>query len=393
MAKKIFASVRPFFFGSEKSGARDSTDNGRGSSPRLRLSPPGKTIERLPTVAKRQNPVAWTRGILKILAAVALLSIAACSNIEGETGKQQEPEKKKIGALSIAAYSNIEGETGKPREPQPKKIGVLLVNHGSRSERWRKALLDVEDAVRDAVLADGTVSGIKTAFMEYVEPSIATRLKEFDREGYTDVVLVPVFLTVSPHSFDDIPTIIGLKEAPLSLQQLKLEKIERYAPKAKVTITPLLDFTDILEKNILRRCRALSKDGKNEGLVLIAYGEEVYEKEWIALLDKIAGKVHAELGIDEHTHAWCGHIANYDPGKTTAAIEAVLKNKKKAIVVPVLVAFDEMFQVKIIGGGVQRIADHEQRVIYKPDAILPDDHVNQWVRDIALKAARKIAKR
>lgn len=49
-------------------------------------------------------------------------------------------------------------------------------------------------------------------------------MKEFDREGYTDVIIVPVFLTVSPHTFDDIPTIVGLKEDPHSMQQLKQER-------------------------------------------------------------------------------------------------------------------------------------------------------------------------
>jgi sirohydrochlorin ferrochelatase len=93
-----------------------------------------------------------------------------------------------------------------------------MVNHGSRSATWRQALLDLETEVKDSILAGGAIQGTKTAFMEYNEPSIATRLKEFDAEGYTDVILVPVFLTVSPHSFEDIPTIIGQKEDPQSLE-------------------------------------------------------------------------------------------------------------------------------------------------------------------------------
>ncbi|MDL1895765.1 cobalamin biosynthesis protein CbiX, partial [Anaerolineae bacterium CFX7] len=89
------------------------------------------------------------------------------------------------------------------------KIGLLLVNHGSHSATWRQALLDLETRVRDAILAEGIVQEIKTAFMEYTEPSIATRMKEFDQAGFTDVIIVPIFLTISPHSFDDIPTILG----------------------------------------------------------------------------------------------------------------------------------------------------------------------------------------
>jgi hypothetical protein len=271
------------------------------------------------------------------------------------------------------------------------KIGVLLVNHGSRSETWRKQLLDLEDKTRAGILASGTVKGVKTAFMEYNEPSIATRLKEFDKDGFSDVIIVPIFLTVSPHTFDDIPTIIGKKEDPASVEALKMEKIERYTPKAETYITPALDFTDILRKNILRRARALSQDPKNEGLVLIAYGDEVYEKQWVELMAEVAGYVKKNTGIAAWSHGWCGHIAHYDPNKTTEPINKVLKAKKTAIVIPVLVAHDEMFQIKIIGDGIAKVPDNKTRVVYKPDAILPDPNVEKWVLDIAAEYAGKVA--
>jgi sirohydrochlorin ferrochelatase len=240
-------------------------------------------------------------------------------------------------------------------------------------------LLDLETNVKDSILSSGVVKGTKTAFMEYNEPSIATRLKEFDAEGFTDVIIVPVFLTVSPHSFDDIPTIIGQKEDPQSMEVLKLEKIERYTPAAKTHITPLLDFTDILQKNILKRTKELSKDPANEGLVLMAYGDETYVKEWSALLNGVGDFVKQNTGIEKHSFGWCGHIAHYNPDSTTVAIQRVLKNKKTAIVVPVLVAIDEMFQVKIIGDGIAKINNSKEKVIYKADAILPDVNVENWV--------------
>lgn len=271
-----------------------------------------------------------------------------------------------------------------------RKIGILLVNHGSRSGAWRQALLDLEASVKSAVLNDGTIKGIKTAFMEYNEPSIATRLKEYDAEGFTDIVIIPIFLTVSPHSFDDIPTIIGQKEDPKSMKLLKIEKIERYTPKARTHIAPLLDFTDILQKNVLRRVEALSKDAENEGLVLIGYGDESYEKEWGELFDEVAEYVKKQKGITEHTYGWCGHIAHYNPEETTGAIRKVLEKKQVAIVIPVLVATDEMFQVNIIGGGISKIPDSGEKVTYKADAILPDKNIEQWVINASLEYADKI---
>jgi sirohydrochlorin ferrochelatase len=275
-------------------------------------------------------------------------------------------------------------------ETATKKIGVLMVNHGSRSETWRNALLDLEKRVTDTIINGGKVKGIKTAFMEYTEPSIATRLKEFDAEGYTDVVIVPVFLTVSTHSFDDIPTIVGMKEDPQSMETLKIEKIERYKPKLNVHIAPLLDFTDVLQKNVNRRVAALSKNPAEESVVLIAYGDHTYNTEWTELLTKVGGYVQQNTGVHGFAYGWCGHVASYSPDSTTVAIKRGLKDSKKAIVIPVLVAHDEMFQVKIIGDGIAKIPNAKEKVTYVADAILPDTNVQNWVVDVTNQYVGKV---
>ena len=298
-----------------------------------------------------------------------------------------------VVSLFLVILSSCENNSTKndsDKSLADKKIGVLLVNHGSRSETWRNALLALETHVKDSILKSGNVKGTKTAFMEYTEPSIATRLKEFDKEGYTDVIIVPVFLTVSPHSFDDIPTIIGQKEDPQSMELLKLEKIERYTPKAKTHLTPLLDFTDILQKNILRRYTEISKDASKEGLVMMAYGDETYVKEWSELLSKVGEYVKKETGMGAYSFGWCGHIAHYNPDSTTVAINRVLKQKEIAVVMPVLVAHDEMFQVKIIGDGIAKIKQNKEKVIYRPDAILQDPNVENWVITITNKYVTQV---
>jgi len=271
------------------------------------------------------------------------------------------------------------------------KIGLLLVNHGSHSATWRQALLDLETRVRDAILAEGIVQEIKTAFMEYTEPSIATRMKEFDQAGFTDVIIVPIFLTISPHSFDDIPTILGKKDDPQIIASLQEEKIERYAAQAKTHIAPLLDFSNTLPTNVLRRSQALSQQPEKESLVLIGYGDETYDKEWGELFNVVAEHVKQNIGISQHGYGWCGHIAHYNPAETTKAIQSALEKKEVALVVPVLVAYDEMFQGNIIRRGIEGVENFDARVRYTPDAILPDSDIENWVVRISNEYAREIA--
>lgn len=147
----------------------------------------------------------------------------------------------------------------------------------------------------------------------------------------------------------------------------------------------------MLQKNVLRRFQAISKQSEKEGVVLLAYGDETYLKEWSELLTKVGKHVCDNTKATDVSFGWCGHIARYNPDSTTVAIKRVLRTKEKAVVIPVLIAHDEMFQVKIIGDGIAKIADHKQRVIYKPDALLPDENVEQWIIQITREFERKIA--
>lgn len=286
--------------------------------------------------------------------------------------------------LNVGCNGRFEsGSSAKRSRPTPSKnselaTAVLLVSHGSYSAQWRECLLSLEEEVRQQVLACEGIDTMRSAFMEYNEPSIATRLKEFDEEGYARVLIVPLLLTVSSHSFDDIPTIVGLKQDHMTTETLKLENVEIYKAKAEVDIAPLLDFADILEKNVIRRVREMSDRPKEEGVVLVAYGSEQYDEEWTHLLEHIGSRMKKELGIESCQYSWCGHIARYKTEPTEEAIELVLKEKQHAIVIPVLVAVDEAFQGRIIGEAVKNVRA-DGRIRYRHDAILPDENVKQWI--------------
>ncbi|MDC9724613.1 MAG: CbiX/SirB N-terminal domain-containing protein [Gammaproteobacteria bacterium] len=274
-------------------------------------------------------------------------------------------------------------------ESNQKKVGVLLVNHGSVAEKWRNMLTDVESAVRGELLANPKIGEVRTAFMEYTEPSIATQMKAFDEAGYDEVVIVPLFLTVSSHSLSDIPTILGINADPKVVATLTEEKIEIYRAKARVTITPNLDFTTLLKKNVLRRVKALSDSSGNEGVVLVAYGDKDYNQQWEEMMDEIGRFLKIKLDIDTVAYAWCGHLVAYSTEPTEKAIEQVFELEDKVLVVPLLVAFDPYFQLDIIETATKNV-ENSHNVTYKADAILPDENLNDWVVEITNKVVSNI---
>ncbi|HID45776.1 MAG TPA: cobalamin biosynthesis protein CbiX [Chromatiaceae bacterium] len=282
--------------------------------------------------------------------------------------------------ITVVLLGGCKDDNGAAADQQT-KVGVLLVNHGSESKVWRDMLLNVEANVNDELLAIDKVKGVKTAFMEYTEPSIATQMKAFDSEGFDEVVVVPLLLTVSSHSLDDIPNIIGLKSDPKVLETLAKEKIEVYRPKARVTITPNMDYTTLLKKNVNDRVSALKNEGASGGVVLVAYGDKHYNQQWEEMMADIGRYLKAKSDVDTVAYAWCEHLVNYSPEPTMKAIQQVFELEDKVMVVPLLVAYDPAFQDDIIQKAVNQ-SENSANIVYKPDAILPDKNLEQWVVDI-----------
>lgn len=81
---------------------------------------------------------------------------------------------------------------------------------------------------------------------------------------------------------------------------------------------------------------------------------------------RVAEYVEENTGISAYSYGWCGHIVHYNPEETTKAINAVLASREVPWVIPVLVAYDEMFQKNIIGRGIKAIENNEAKMVYRP---------------------------
>ena len=280
---------------------------------------------------------------------------------------------------------------------------ILLISHGSRAAAWRRMLLDVHADTARKLLSLPGVREVRSAFMEYTEPSIATQLRAFDEAGIERIITVPLLLTISDHSFDDIPTICGLAHDPDRIAELTAEGIEIHRPMAEIIFAPLLDFSDLVRRNLARRLRAIlgwredpagdqmqSGNRQRTGLVLVGYGSAEFEDEWNRFFGEIRSYAEAELGISQTAHSWCGHLVNYDRRPTMRAIDGLLEANDRVVVMPIFVAFDPMFQNSIIGRAVERSSDPD-RVLYRPDAILPEPAVGHWVVDVSRRMIRQSA--
>jgi len=288
--------------------------------------------------------------------------------------------------IAIATTTLLLTGCGQPSQTETSadagpKIGILLINHGSEQKAWRDMLVDVEKAVDDKLLALPNVAGVKTAFNEYTEPSIATQMKAFDDEGYDEVIALPLFLTVGGHTNADLPNGLGLKNDKDLLETLPKEGVPVYRPRARVTLLQTIDSTKFLKANILRRTKALLEgvDGSNVGVTLAAYGDAGFNQQWEELMAELGVHLKEQLDIDVVNSAWSGHLVNYSIEPTKKAINQILEEKDKNVLISVYVAYDYMFQRDIIGEAGRQSIRPEDVLYNEPEAILPDKDLNNWV--------------
>jgi hypothetical protein len=287
-----------------------------------------------------------------------------------------------IGTAMLLSGCDRQSQQGDTVAQKGPRIGVMLVNHGSEQKAWRDMLVGVEKAVDERLLALPNVQGIKTAFNEYTEPSVATQMKAFDDEGYDEVIVLPLFLTVGGHTNSDIPNGIGLKNDADVLESLPKEGVPVYRPRARVTLLKTIDSTEFLKVNILRRTKSLMEpgtDGSIYGVTLAAYGDAQFNQQWEELMAELGNHLGENLGIDTVNSAWSGHLVNYSIEPTKKAINQILAEKEKDILISVYVAYDYMFQRDIIGEAGRKSDRPEDVLYHEVESILPDENLNNWV--------------
>ncbi|NLW23649.1 MAG: cobalamin biosynthesis protein CbiX [Clostridia bacterium] len=93
------------------------------------------------------------------------------------------------------------------------KRGIVILGHGSRARVWEanQLLLQIVEKFKKKTGAEN----VKPAYMNVKSggPTLEQAIEELIREGFTEIVVAPWFLTDGLHIREDIPEIIdSIKE-------------------------------------------------------------------------------------------------------------------------------------------------------------------------------------
>lgn len=260
---------------------------------------------------------------------------------------------------------------------KPLPPALVVVGHGSSDSRWVATFRDfVGDVAQTPGIRD-VFASVTPAFLEEASPGLADAVETQLALGVAEVIVVPVFLTVSTHLGEDVPGVLGLPGTPRHVTQRLIGEGVRVLPEGlPVRLAPLGDVRSLLHLNVSRRLRLKSREPAHEAVVLIAYGSTIHHEQWESLMHSVRSSLLSDGWSATH-HAYCGHVVQLSPEPTANAIceVAAQAGVRTVHVVPLLFARSGL-QTGPIAAGVALAAERLKRrhvtVEYDADAILPD---------------------
>ncbi|AQT84473.1 sirohydrochlorin cobaltochelatase CbiX [Paenibacillus larvae subsp. larvae] len=162
--------------------------------------------------------------------------------------------------------------------------GILVISHGSRSLKW---VLLVDEAVRAVQVPPGVP--IFSAFLEIVEGrTIQDGIKELERQGVTEIIAVPFFVSSGSTHLDEIGYALGIKAEPERPTDLV-----PFGREASVRITRPIDDDPQIAELLVERMGELSDEPEKEIVILVAHGsdEPGFEERWRQGMKLLAERV------------------------------------------------------------------------------------------------------
>ncbi|MCB9728338.1 MAG: hypothetical protein H6744_04595 [Deltaproteobacteria bacterium] len=270
---------------------------------------------------------------------------------------------------------------------QAQRPALLIVAHGSRAEGWLDRVREFAGHVAESPGIDAAFSTVDVACLEAVPPSIPDAVRALLASGVSRVLVAPLFLTASTHLSEDIPGLLGLPLPEHVRRRLTAEGHQPLPPGLPVTLLDLGPIERMLGANVERRLSLRSEDPSEEAVVLCAYGSTVHHERWEALMAAVRAYLMRH-GYAYACHAYVGHVVSHSPAPTLQAIRKALHmaGVRRVHVVPVLLSTGAI-QTTVIAAAwrAAEASEGHGRVLYEPDAILPDGDLAAHVAAVALR--------
>jgi len=263
--------------------------------------------------------------------------------------------------------------------PVKAKTALVVIAHGAPSDEWNQPVLNIEKELRQIEIPG--ISYKRVALMEFSNPNINTVVKDCEKEGIDTIFALPLFIAPSSHSEDDIPNLLGLKYDPATRRALREEKAEIVKSSIRFIMGPTLMSSDMIEKTMLQRIKEMSKDTKNEAVVLLAHGDPERIGFWKNILKKTGDYIKTNTGIDYIDAQLVG--MGYTFSKDVNPILVKAATEKKRILVQGIYLMSSVSDMAKMAKMDEKQKNIKSEIVYSEYGILPKStpEICQWIVD------------
>lgn len=266
---------------------------------------------------------------------------------------------------------------------------LVVAAHGSRAKGWAHAVAQFAEHVAQSPGVTDALSAVVPAFLEAASPSIPTAVTRLFARGASRVLVAPLFLTVSAHVGEDLPGVLGMPVPEHVSRRIRGEAHQMLEPGLPVTLLSLGPLEERLTANVQRRLSLRTDDPSEDAVVVVAYGSTLYHSRWEELLTDMRRRLMT-AGFGYAGYAFVGHVVGMSPEPCAEAIVKAgrMAGIRRVHVIPLLMGVTEL-QTRVIPAACQlaspAAAERGFRIVYAPDAILPDGDLAAHVANVALR--------
>ncbi len=256
----------------------------------------------------------------------------------------------------------------------PAKTALVVVAHGSPSPEWNSCVLDLESRLQ-AVDLPG-IACKRVALMEFAQPNIASVMRDCELERIDTVFVLPLFISPSGHSEDDIPNILGIKYSPSVHAELIQEETEFVKTRMHIVVGPTLMDSGVIEKAMVERVKALSTDPEGEAVLFLAHGDAGRIGFWEHILRKCETATK-EAGFDYVDYQLIG-MGQHFAQDVKPLLERAASTKKSILVQGIYLVSSVGSMARMVGMDKNATVNG---IVYGEDGILPKsvDSVIAWI--------------
>ena len=208
--------------------------------------------------------------------------------------------------------------------------------------------------------------------MEFSRPDIADVVKDCELNQIDTVFALPLFISPSGHSEDDIPNILGLKYNPNIRAELKEEGTAMVKTGMHVITGPTLMESGVIEKAMTERIKALSVKGQNEAVIFLAHGDPDRKGFWETILAGCA-EAAKEEGFTYVDYQLVGMGQNIK-GDIAPLLQKAKEARSRVIV-------QGIYLVSSVSSMAKRAGISDENIVFGSEGILPEstDEVIEWI--------------